>query len=942
MKIRSILGAAFLMMCAAVHAQTPAQITIPTDTAVRIGKLANGLTYYIRHNNYPEHVASFYIAQRVGSIQELPSQRGLAHFLEHMAFNGSEHFPDDGIIKYTRGLGVSFGRDLNAYTSVNETVYNICAVPTTRQTALDSCLLILKDWSNGLSLKAKEIDKERGVVHGEWTMGNGASQRLMEQVLIKAFPNSKYATCSPIGLMSVVDSFPYKALRAYYKKWYRPDNQALVIVGDVDVDHIEAQIHKLFKKVKVPANAAKVVDAETPDNNEAIYAVLKDKEQKTNELSIDMKFDATPDSIKNTVPYYFQMCVQNLISQMFNARLSELEQDANCPFTSSSFGIGSYCGIAKTKNAVSFNARAKEGKDVEALQAMMRELLRVRKFGFTASEYLRAREELLSQIETQYTNRNKRKNDEYCREYIRNFEDGEPIPSVETEYQLANMLLPNVPVDAANELVKEMISDNDTNLVIIETAQDKEGVVLPTEAQLAEAVKAARAEQLTAWVDNAKDEPLIANMPKKGSIKAETENKALGYKALTLSNGATVILKKTDFKDNEIMFRGSAKGGEDQFVDADAENLKLYDSVISSSGLGNFSSLDLQKALAGKQVSVSKSLNVTRHNISGVSTPKDIETMMQLVYLNFTNVSKDQKSYDDLMQRYRLGLKNAEAKPDYIFSDTLVNRIYCGNKKNAVLHLKDLDKVSYDRVLQMDKQLYANAGNFTFYFIGNYDEATLRPLIEQYIASLPGMRSEVKQEETRTYFKGVKNVTFRQKMESPKPIESEIFYGVNTPYTAENKVICSAVGQVLSMDLFQKVREEASATYSIYASCYFNLAGKTPYTLMQIQSPITEDAKVDTALVLIDKVLEKEAQLMTPESVEKVKSVMLKQADVDAKTNGYWLGIISDYLDYGVDNHTDYKKTVRAITPNQLSDFFVKAFYTTGNHLRVVMRPETK
>jgi zinc protease len=390
------------------------------------------------------------------------------------------------------------------------------------------------------------------------------------------------------------------------------------------------------------------------------------------------------------------------------------------------------------------------------------------------------------------------------------------------------------------------------------------------------------------------------------------------------------------------MFRGSAKGGEDQFTDSDAENLKLYDSVISSSGLGNFSSLDLQKALAGKQVSVSKSLNVTRHNISGVSTPKDIETMMQLVYLNFTNVSKDQKSYDDLMQRYRLGLKNAEAKPDYIFSDTLVNRIYCGNKKNAVLHLKDLDKVSYERVLQMDKQLYTNAGNFTFYFVGNYDEATLRPLIEQYIASLPGVRSEVKQEETRTYFKGIQNVTFRQKMESPKPIESEIFYGVNTPYTAENKVICSAVGQVLSMDLFQKVREEASATYSIYASCYFNLAGKTPYTLMQIQSPITEDAKVDTALVLIDKVLEKEAKLMTPESVEKVKSVMLKQADVDAKTNGYWLGIISDYLDYGVDNHTDYKKTVRAITPNQLSDFFVKAFYTTGNHLRVVMRPETK
>lgn len=939
MKLKNLLLLVLVMLCAVAQAQDPSQMPIPVDTGVRIGKLQNGLTYYIRHNNYPEHVANFYIAQRVGSIQEQPSQRGLAHFLEHMAFNGSEHFKDNGIIDYTRSLGVSFGGDLNAYTDVNETVYRVCNVPSKRVTALDSCLLILKDWSHGLTLDGKEIDKERGVIHGEWTMGNGAGQRLRDQAFSAIFPNSKYATCDPIGLMSIVDKFPYDTLRAYYKKWYRPDNQALVIVGDVDVNHVESQIQKLFGGIVVPKNAAKVVNAETPDNTTAIYSIFKDKEQKTNDISIDMKFDATPDSLRGNLMYLLQGYMENLVSSMFNSRLEEMQQNSDSPFTAANVGIGSYCGIAKTKDSFSASCTAKDGKDLEALSVLMKEIQRVRQNGFTGSEYVRAREELLSQLEKAYDNRNKMKNDEYAQQYIRNFEDAEPIPSIETEYQLAKMILPNIPVESINELAKELISDKDTNLVVLEFAQDKDGVQLPTADQMRDAVNKARAEKLQPWVDNVKNEPLISQMPKKGSIKKEVQNTALGYKMLTLSNGAKVILKKTDFKDDEIRFRGEALGGKNLFTDADAANLDMFGAAINGSGRGNFSSTELEKALAGKQVATSFGLNVTRRVISGNSTPKDIETLMQLIYLDFTKIAKDQKSYNDIMEQTRLQLKNARLNPQYIFVDTLTQLMYKGNKMFMLTHSEDLDKVNYDRILDMAKQLYSNAGDFTFYFIGNIDENVLRPLIEQYIASLPAKGKKMKSKDITSIFSGNMVVDFKHKMESPKPLEAEMFNGT-ADYTLDNIVKADAAGEVLSMDLLKTVREDASATYTIGADCQFNLMGAQPKVVLQVFSPITEAAKVDTALLLINQVMEKDSKLMTPESVIKVKDVMLKQADVDAKTNGYWMGVLTDYMNYNIDTHTNYKKTIESLTPESISEFYNKAVYKSGNHIHMVMRPE--
>ena len=352
---------------------------IPVDKNVRIGKLQNGLTYYIRHNDWPEHVANFYIAQRVGSIQENDDQRGLAHFLEHMAFNGSEHFPDSTLLEFTRGLGVEFGSNLNAYTSIDQTVYRVCDVPTKRQSALDSCVLILKDWSNGLTLAGSEIDKERGVIHQEWQLRSSASQRIFERVLPKLYPGSKYGVRLPIGLMSVVDNFKYQELRDYYHKWYRPDNQAIIIVGDVDVDHIENLIKELWKDVKVPANAAQVVDEPVPDNDTPIYVFDKDKEMPYSSIGIAMKHDPVPDQMKSSPVYYIQQYMKNLVAMMFNQRLSDLTLKADCPFTSAYGYDGEYI-YSKTKDAFQIDANAKDGRDLDALKAIYREAQRVRQF----------------------------------------------------------------------------------------------------------------------------------------------------------------------------------------------------------------------------------------------------------------------------------------------------------------------------------------------------------------------------------------------------------------------------------------------------------------------------------------------------------------------------------------------------------------------------------
>ena len=935
MRLRKIFAAALLLLSVGnAMAQMP---PIPVDKNVKIGHLENGLTYYIRHNAFPEHVASFYIAQKVGSINENDDQRGLAHLLEHLAFNGTEHFKGNSLQDYLQSIGVEYGRNLNAYTSIDKTVYYFTDVPTTRTSAVDSCMLILKDWSNGISLTKEAINDERDVVHNEYRLRMVGQQLMLERNLPKLYQGEKYGYRMPIGLMSVVDGCDPETLRAYYRKWYRPDNQAIIIVGDIDVDHVEAQIKKLFSGIKVPKNAAKVVPVPVADNDTAIYVIDKNKEQKFDMINIMMKTDAYPDSLKGNMAYLVMSYLRSVVGSMFDARLAEQTREADCPFLQGSAGVGSYL-ISGTKDAFSISGVAKPGKVKEAYAAFLREAKRVRDFGFTATEYARAKENFMSGMETMYENRNKMKNEQFTTQYVDHFTDNEPIPSLEDEYKIYQMIVPSFTVEHINDAMKNLISETDTNFVSMVLMKEAEGVSYPTEQELAAIVKQVRGEKLEAYVDNVKQEPLMASAPKAGSIKKVVENKVLGFKKLTLSNGAKVVLKKTDYKDNEIRVAGSANVGYSAFQN-DPINAANASTVWEVSGLAGFTGNDLQKMLAGKQCSVGLTMSPFRHGISGSSTPKDLETMMQLLYLSMTNLTKDEKAFENLKNTYVTVLSNKSNNPNMVYQDSIQSTLYLGNKLALLPNAEDIQNINYDRVLDMQKQLYGNAKDFTFYFVGNYDEKVLLPLIEQYIASLPNKGMKLKNQKI-PYAKGeVKNI-FTKAMENPQSQAREMWFVKLPAYTQKTAVLADVSARLLEMKYLRSIREELSAAYSTGASCglIFDYDGKLALTINGT-AQLNPD-KVDAAVPCFFKGMEETIAAPDANDLQKVKEILLKQAGVDEKTNSYWMQVLSMYDLRKVDTHTNYREMVKSVTAQQISDFLKNVVLKSGNHFEVIMKAE--
>ena len=936
MRLKKIFAAALLLLSVG-NATAQQMPPIPVDKNVKIGHLDNGLTYYIRHNAFPEHVASFYIAQKVGSINENDDQRGLAHLLEHLAFNGTDHFKGNSLQDYLQSIGVEYGRNLNAYTSIDKTVYYFTDVPTTRTSAVDSCMLILKDWSNGISLTKEAINDERDVVHNEYRMRMVGQQLMLERNLPKLYQGDKYGYRMPIGLMSVIDGCKPETLRAYYRKWYRPDNQAIIIVGDIDVDHVEAQIKKLFSGIKVPKNAAKVVPVPVADNDTAIYVIDKNKEQKFDMINIMMKSEAYPDSLKGDMNYLVEGYVRGVVSSMFDARLSELAREENCPFLQASAGMGSYL-ISSTKDAFSISGVAKPGMVKEAYAAMLREAKRVRDFGFTATEYIRAKENFMSSMETMYENRNKMKNEQFTTQYVDHFTDNEPIPSLEDEYKIYQMMVPNIPLEAINGAMKQVIAETDTNFVSMVFMKEAEGVSYPTEQQLAQIVKQVRGEKLEAYVDTVKQEPLMATLPQAGSIKKIEENKVLGFKKLTLSNGAKVVLKKTDFEDNEIRFSGTAKVGYSAFQN-DPVNAANASTVWEVSGLAGFTGNDLQKMLAGKQVSVGLTMSPFRHGIAGTSTPKDVETMMQLLYLSMTNLTKDEKAFENLKNTYTTVLSNKSNNPNMVYQDSIQSTLYMGNKLALLPEAEDIKNINYDRVLDMQKQLYSNAKDFTFYFVGNYDEKVLLPLIEQYIASLPNKGMKLKNQKI-PYAKGeVKNI-FTKAMENPQSQAREMWFVKLPSYNPKTAVLADVAARLLEMKYLRSIREELSAAYSTGASCglFFDYDGKVALTL-NAMAQLNPD-KVDVAVPCFFKGLDETVAAPDAKDLQKVKEILLKQAGVDEKTNNYWMQVLSMYDLHKVDTHSNYRELVKAVDAQQISNFLKNVVLKSGNHFEVIMKAE--
>ena len=909
---------------------------VPVDPDVRIGKLDNGLTYYIRHNNWPEQRAEFYIAQRVGSIQENDDQRGLAHFLEHMAFNGSKHFKGNELLRWCESVGIQFGGDLNAYTSIEETVYNISNVPTTRESIVDSCLLILYDWADGLLLEQEEIEKERGVIHEEWRLRTSAIMRMLERDLPKLYPGSKFGYRMPIGLMEIIDNFERPFLQSYYEKWYRPDNQGIIVVGDIDVDKIEQKIKDLFSPIVLPENRALVTKEPVPDNAEAIYVIDKDKEQRTNQVWVMMKHEAIPDSLKGTMAYVIADYLKDASVTMLNDRLKEYAEKPESPFLSSSANDGRYL-FSNTVDAFELDINPKDGQIEAAVTAALTEARRAAEFGFTQTEFNRFKQNYLSQLEKQYSNKDKRYNSQFVNQYVQHFLNKRPIPSIDYTYSTMKQIVPMLPIDLVNSIMKEYILPNDTNLVVFSVNTEKEGATYPTEEGLKAAVAAARAAQIEAYVDNVKDEPLMTTLPKAGKIVKEEKNDLFGYTELTLSNGAKVVLKQTDLKKDQVLLRSEGFGGSALYGEKDYANIKMFDDVIEASGLGNFSHTELEKALAGKIASASLSLGANRVNINGSSAPKDVETMLQLTYLYFTNIAKDQKSYDNTMQTAEVNLKNRLLQPEAVLQDSLTATMTNHNLRNKALTVEDLKLVGYDRILQMAKEQTANAAAFTFTIIGNYDEQAIRPLIETYLASLPAQKEVVKSPNVSTDFKGVVINNFKQKGETPKAYAVMDWYTKAMPLTAENDVKMDMIGQILDMEYLKKIREDASAAYTVQSLS--NIDRNDFETTAQILAicPMKPE-KADIAIQILRDEVTALSKTCDPDKLTKVKEYMLKNHADQLKQNGYWLAVINAWRKWGIDFHSNYEKLVNAQTPETISATAAEIL-KAGNRAEVIMLP---
>lgn len=939
----SLLAVAFVL-CAGFQQAVAQQMQfppLPVDKNVRIGQLDNGLTYYIRHNKLPENRAEFYIAQKVGSILEEPQQRGLAHFLEHMAFNGTKNFPGDdkglGVIPWCETVGIKFGTNLNAYTSIDETVYNISNAPIDRTGVLDSCLLILHDWSNYILLKDDEIDKERGVIREEWRSRNSGMLRVYTDLLPTIYQGDKYADCMPIGSIDVINNFPYKDIRDYYHKWYRPDLQGIVIVGDIDVDTVEAKLKAVFADVQKPVNPAERTYYPVTDNKEPIVAIGTDKEVDDPSIEIYFKQDATPDSEKNNVGYLASQYMTSMISSMLNARLSELVQSANPPFTRASSYYSDFF-VAKTKEAFALSASSKADGIETALKTLLQETERARRFGFTESEYARARANYLQSLESAYNEREKTKHSSYVREYVQNFLNGEPIPGIEAEYAMMNQLAPNIPLQAMNMVMQQLVPDS--NQVVIIAGPAKEGLKYPTKEEVINLLKGMKDLDLQAYVDKVSDEPLMKEAPKGGKIISEKEGDIYGSTKLVLSNGVTVYVKKTDFKADEIRMKGTSLGGKSIFPDKDALNFAVMDNVIAVGGLGNFSQVDLTKVLAGKKVSVNAGLGATTENVFGTCSPKDFETMMQLTYLTFTAPRKDAEAFESFKNRMKAQLESAQANPLSSINDSLQKAMYNNHPRVVMMKPEMVDQIDYDRILEMYNDRFKDASDFTFYFVGNIDLETAKPLIAEYLGALPAInRKETFKDTKMSIRKGVYKNEYAKEQQTPTATIVFLYSG-KAPYTLKNDILLSFATQVLDMVYTEEVREKEGGTYGV--NCFGDLQ-KYPKEQLLLQIVFqTDPAKKDKlAGIVVDELKKLAAEGPSDVHLQKVKEYMLKKYADNQKENGYWMNNLNDYFYYGMDMTEGYTDIVNSITAKDIQKF-VSDLLKQGNEIEVTMTVPNK
>ena len=913
-------------------------ILIPVDPRTRIGKLDNGLTYYLRHNNWPEDRACFYLCQRVGSIQETDSQRGLAHFLEHMCFNGSEHFKGNSIEHFCESLGLNNGEDINAFTSIEKTVYYIDNVPTyIGQEKLDSCLWILYDWANGLSLDSLEIEKERGIVHEEWRTSRDATSRIYERQLPILYPTSKYGHRLPIGLMEVVDNFSHKELRDYYEKWYNPENQCVIIVGNVDIDKTEAKIRDIFGAIRPSAIPGIVKREEVQDHKGVIYSMDKDKELQENTVFVQFKHKAYTAQDRQFIRYWKEIFRTNAALGMLNVRYDDEALKSDCPYLTAGAYDESYF-VSTTKAAFELYCSAKDSMQAKALEGMVKECKRAVQYGFTQEEYKRYQDEEVSKLDNLLLTAERRESSGLAEECYKHYLSGTDISSVEDYVAIMKEIVLSTTLEDVNNRMKDLLPTGTDNMVIGCWSIEKDGVAYPSEEDLYASYKSGMEASVSPYEDNLKGASLLSEMPSGGDIISEQYNKDLNYTRYILSNGVHVLTKKTDIEKSQILMKGYGKAGWTMYNEEDDPNIIMLNSIpFGNNGL---TSSQINKLLSGKRVSLDYSISQRTFTFTGSANPYDIETLMQLIYADFTNITKDEAEFKKAIDETALSIRNSKTDPESAFSDSVTVTTAGHHPRFKILEEEDLARVSLERIHEMIKEQTASAKNYTFVFVGNIDSIKMRSLVKKYLASLPNTKEVQRGRFIKTWLQEDAYCHFTRKMETPKTMVQIEWFTESIPYTLENSLLASTANKILNM-VFQKViREENSATYGCDAD-YFLIRGERDDCQVGFSVDCTMQPEMcDSVLVMIKQEFERLSTEIDETMFKNAKEIMLKDLDELEKTkNGFWLDIIWKKEDKGIDFYSDRRNIIKNIQIDDIKVFMHKL--QANSHLcEILMQPQ--
>ena len=928
---RLFIFIAAIFAAAVAFGQTP----LPNDPEVRVGKLENGMTYYIRHNDQPAQRAEFYLATDVGAYQESDDQDGLAHFLEHMCFNGTKNFPGKALLEWLQSIGAEFGRNINASTGFEQTQYMLNNIPIVRETIIDSCLLVLHDYSHFVTCDPEEIDAERAVILEEKRTRNDASWRMFEKSLPYYFGDTPYSRRTLIGGEEQLKTFAYESLTNFYRDWCRPDLQAVIVVGDVDVDQIEAKLKTIFADIPAAENPRQKEYYQLPQNQEPIIGIITDAEATGSSIEVLWKGEPLPKEFGNTVEGYMIELVKSYVYYIMQERFGDITSKPDAPFLGASLGISRLC---TTCEGVFANVSFKDGDAVNAFAALMLEVEKMKRFGFTDGEVERAKAKIMSHYERAVEAAPTRKNADFVRPLLNAFYHNESYMDPETELQVAQMICSQLNAAVLSQIAASMITDE--NMVVLYNGPEKDGLANPTQEQLAAVIAAVKTAEIEANVEEAVNEPLISKDLKGSKVKKTAEG-IYGSTEWTLKNGLKVVVLPTEYKKDQVIMNLKFDGGKTLVSDEEIVSLEdnIWSVYLNNTGISKFPSTVLSKMLAGKNVSMNPYIGGTQHGISGSSTPKDLETAFQLMYLLFAEPRFDAEEYATGIQQIKAILPNIANNPDFLFQNYVSEKLYGGNSRVVELNAETLAAASLETIETVYRRLFSNVGGATLYIIGNVDLETLKPMVEKYAGSLPKGKkgTEVDQEKMIQMVKGVSDDnTLRLPLQTPKQTILQVFSGY-MPVTTKDMVTLKVANYVLDMIYTKTIREKEGGTYGVGSSLS---ASRAPYDritfMVQFDTNPEQAAKLSGLTVQYLKELAQNGP--TAEEFAMAMENIQKNLPESRINNSYWQSALTLNHEYGIDYDAEYEAALKSVTPEDVKTL-MQAVLAQGNFIQIMLAP---